>query len=128
MELASQLLSLLDGGPALGRAEAVRVLEAAGPKDPATPALAVLVLGWLEAAEQVLAAGPAPGPCWAWPGSKSTWASGAVLGFTSAAQGPWEPGRGGWLGGAVKRRPFCYPATNVPATWPGTPPAGHGDQ
>ena len=57
VELASQLLSVLDGGPALVRAEAVRVLEAAGPKDPATPALAVLVLGWLEAAEQVLAAG-----------------------------------------------------------------------
>ena len=57
VELAGQLLSVLDGGPALVRAEAVRVLEAADPQDPATPALAVVVLGWLEAAEQALAAG-----------------------------------------------------------------------
>ena len=57
VELAAQLLSVLDGGPALVRAEAVRVLEAADPQDPATPALAVVVLGWLEAAEQALAAG-----------------------------------------------------------------------
>ena len=57
VELAAQLLSVLDGGPALVRAEAVRVLEAAAPQDPATPALAVVVLGWLEAAEQALAAG-----------------------------------------------------------------------
>src|SRR5829696_701005 len=56
-ELAGQLLSVLDGGPALVRAEAVRVLEAADPQNPATPALAVVVLGWLEAAEQALAAG-----------------------------------------------------------------------
>ena len=41
------------------RAEAVRVLEAGDPQDPATPALAVVVLGWLEAAEQVLAGGSA---------------------------------------------------------------------
>jgi hypothetical protein len=57
VQLAAQLLSVLDGGPALVRAEAVRVLEAADPQDPATPALAVVVLGWLEAAEQVLDAG-----------------------------------------------------------------------
>ena len=57
VELAAQLLSVLDGGPALVRAEAVRVLEAADPQNPATPALAVVVLGWLEAAEQALAAG-----------------------------------------------------------------------
>ena len=57
VQLAAQLLSVLDGGPALVRAEAVRVLEAADPQNPATPALAVVVLGWLEAAEQVLAAG-----------------------------------------------------------------------
>ena len=57
VELAAQLLSVLDGGPAFVRAEAVRVLEAADPQDPATPALAVIVLGWLEAAEQALAAG-----------------------------------------------------------------------
>ena len=57
VELASQLLSVLDGGPALLRAEAVRALEVADPRDPATPALAMVVLGWLEAAEQALAAG-----------------------------------------------------------------------
>jgi hypothetical protein len=57
VELASQLLSVLDGGPALLRAEAVRVLEVADLRDPATPALAVIVLGWLEAAEQALTAG-----------------------------------------------------------------------
>ena len=57
VELAAQLLSVLDGGPALVRAEAVRVLEAADPQNPATPALAVVVVGWLEAAEQALAAG-----------------------------------------------------------------------
>jgi hypothetical protein len=57
VELASQLLSVLDGGPALLRAEAVRVLTVADPRDPATPALAVIVLGWLEAAEQALTAG-----------------------------------------------------------------------
>jgi hypothetical protein len=57
VELASQLLSVLDGGPALLRAEAFRVLELADPRDPATPALAVIVLGWLEAAEQALTAG-----------------------------------------------------------------------
>ena len=51
VELASQLLSVLDGGPALLRAEAIRVLEVADPRNPATPALAVIVLGWLEAAE-----------------------------------------------------------------------------
>jgi hypothetical protein len=57
VELASQLLSVLDGGPAPLRAEAVRMLEVANPQDPATPAVAVIVLGWLEAAEQALTAG-----------------------------------------------------------------------
>jgi hypothetical protein len=57
VELASRLLPILDGGPALVRAEAVRVLDAIDPQDPATPAMAVIVLGWLEAAEQVLAGG-----------------------------------------------------------------------
>lgn len=52
-----QVLSVVDGGPALVRAEGVRLLEAADPQDPATPAVVVVVLGWLEAAEQVLAAG-----------------------------------------------------------------------
>jgi hypothetical protein len=57
VELASRLLTVLDGGPALVRAEAVRVLDAIDPQDRATPAMAVTVLGWLEAAEQVLADG-----------------------------------------------------------------------
>jgi hypothetical protein len=57
VELASRLLTVLDGGPALVRAEAVRVLDAIDPQDPATPAVAVIVLGWLEAAEQVLVGG-----------------------------------------------------------------------
>jgi hypothetical protein len=57
VELASRLLTVLDGGPALVRAEAVRILDAIDPQDPATPAMAVIVLGWLEAAEQVLAGG-----------------------------------------------------------------------
>jgi hypothetical protein len=51
---------VLEGGPALVRAEAVRVLDAITPQDPATPALAVVVLGWLEAAEQALVAGERP--------------------------------------------------------------------
>src|SRR5829696_6120470 len=41
--------------------------------------------------------GPAPRSCrscWVWPARKATWASGALLGFTSAAQGPCLPGRG----------------------------------
>jgi len=33
------------------------MLEVADPRDPATPALAVIVLGWLEAAEQALTGG-----------------------------------------------------------------------
>jgi hypothetical protein len=36
VQLAAQLLSVLDGGPALVQAEAVRVLEAGDPQDPAT--------------------------------------------------------------------------------------------
>jgi hypothetical protein len=56
-QLVAQLLATLEGGPALLRAEAVRVLDAITPAQPATPVLAVVVLGWLEAAEQVLAAG-----------------------------------------------------------------------
>lgn len=39
VELCSRLLAVLDGGPALVRAEAVRVLDAIDPQDPATPAL-----------------------------------------------------------------------------------------
>jgi hypothetical protein len=58
--LAAQLLATLEGGPALVRAEAMRVLDAITPAQPATPVLAVVLLGWLEAAEQVLAAGGSP--------------------------------------------------------------------
>jgi hypothetical protein len=56
-DLAARLLRLLDGGPELVGAQAARVGTAIDPNDPATPALAVIVLGWLEAAQQVLAAG-----------------------------------------------------------------------
>jgi hypothetical protein len=56
-DLAARLLRLLDGGPELVGAQAARISTAIDPNDPATPALAVVVLGWLEAAAQVLAAG-----------------------------------------------------------------------
>jgi hypothetical protein len=56
-DLAARLLRLLDGGADLVRGQAARIGNGIDPNDPATPALAVLVLGWLEAAAQVLAAG-----------------------------------------------------------------------
>jgi hypothetical protein len=56
-DLAARLLRLLDGGPELVGAQAARISTAIDPNDPATPALAVVVLGWLQAAQQVLAAG-----------------------------------------------------------------------
>ena len=56
-DLAARLLRLLDGGPELVGAQAARIRNLIDPNDPATPALAVLVLGWLQAANQVLAAG-----------------------------------------------------------------------
>jgi hypothetical protein len=56
-DLAARLLRLLDGGPELVEAQAARIGTAIDPNDPATPVLAVLVVGWLEAAQQVLAAG-----------------------------------------------------------------------
>jgi hypothetical protein len=56
-DLAARLLRLLDGGSELVGAQAARIRNAIDPNDPATPALAVIVLGWLEAAAQVLAAG-----------------------------------------------------------------------
>jgi hypothetical protein len=59
-DLVARLLRLLDGGAELVRAQAARIGNAIDPNDPATPALAVLVLGWLEAAAQVLAAGSSP--------------------------------------------------------------------
>jgi hypothetical protein len=59
-DLAARLLRLLDGGPELVGTQAVRIGNAIDPNDPATPALAVVVLGWLEAAAQVLAAGSSP--------------------------------------------------------------------
>jgi hypothetical protein len=97
VELAAQLLSVLDGGPALVRAEAVRILEAADPQDPVTPALAVVVLAGWKRPSRPWPPGPAPRSCrscWAWPARKAPWASGALLGFTSAAQGPCLPERG----------------------------------
>jgi hypothetical protein len=56
-DLAARLLRLLDGGPELVGTQAARIRNLIDPNNPATPALAVLVLGWLEAAQQVLAAG-----------------------------------------------------------------------
>jgi len=56
-DLAARLLRLLDGGPELVGTQAARIRNAIDPNGPATPALAVLVQGWLEAAHQVLAAG-----------------------------------------------------------------------
>ncbi len=56
-DLAAQLLALLERGPALVGAEAARLREVINLNDPTTPALAVVTLGWLEAAEQVLTAG-----------------------------------------------------------------------
>src|SRR5829696_7701548 len=95
VELAGQLLSVLDGGPALVRAEAVRVREAADPHDPATrPWPWLCWVGW-KRPSRPWPPGPAPRSCrscWVWPARKATWASGALLGFTSAAQGPCLPG------------------------------------
>jgi hypothetical protein len=59
-DLAARLLRLLDGGPELVGAQAARIRAAIDPNEPATPALAVVVLGWLEAAQHVLAAGSSP--------------------------------------------------------------------
>jgi hypothetical protein len=56
-DLAARLLRLLDGGPELVGAQAARIRNLIDPNDLATPALAMIVLGWLEAAEQVLTAG-----------------------------------------------------------------------
>jgi hypothetical protein len=56
-DLAAQLLVLLERGPALVGAEAARLRDAVDPNDQTTPVLAVITLGWLEAAEQVLTAG-----------------------------------------------------------------------
>jgi hypothetical protein len=56
-DLAVRLLALLERGPTLVGAEAARLREVIDLNDPTTPALAVVTLGWLEAAEQVLTAG-----------------------------------------------------------------------
>jgi hypothetical protein len=56
-DLAVQLLALLERGPALVAAEVARLREVIDLNDPTTPVLAVVTLGWLEAAEQVLTAG-----------------------------------------------------------------------
>jgi hypothetical protein len=56
-DLAVRLLALLEGGPALVGAEAARLRDVIDLNDPSTPVLAVVTLGWLEAAEQVLSAG-----------------------------------------------------------------------
>lgn len=56
-DLAAKLLVLLERGPALVGAEAARLRDAVDLNDQTTPVLAVITLGWLEAAEQVLTAG-----------------------------------------------------------------------
>jgi hypothetical protein len=56
-DLAVRLLALLESGPALVGAEAARLRDVIDLNDPTTPVLAVVTLGWLEAAEQVLTAG-----------------------------------------------------------------------
>jgi hypothetical protein len=56
-DLAARLLALLERGPALVGAGAARLREVIDLNDPTTPALAVVTLGWLEAAQQVLTAG-----------------------------------------------------------------------
>ena len=56
-DLVARLLRLLDGGPELVGAQAAWIRSAIDPNDPATPVLAVAVLGWLEAAGRLLAAG-----------------------------------------------------------------------
>jgi hypothetical protein len=56
-DLAGRLLALLERGPALVGAEAARLREVIDLNDPTTPVLAVVTLGWLEAAQQVLTAG-----------------------------------------------------------------------
>jgi len=56
-DLAVRLLALLERGPALVGAEAARLRDVIDLNDPSTPVLAVVTLGWLEAAEQVLTGG-----------------------------------------------------------------------
>jgi hypothetical protein len=55
--LAAQLLRLLDNEPALVSTQTAGIRDAINLNDPTTPVMAVITLGWLEAAEQVLAAG-----------------------------------------------------------------------
>lgn len=55
--LAAQLLRLLDNEPTLVSTQAAGIRDAIDYNDPSTPVMAVITLGWLEAAEQVLAAG-----------------------------------------------------------------------
>ena len=56
-DLAVRLLALLERGPVLVGAEAARLRDVIDLNDLTTPVLAVVTLGWLEAAEQVLTAG-----------------------------------------------------------------------
>ncbi len=55
--VAAQLLRLLDNEPALVSTQAAGIRDAIDFNDPSTPVMAIITLGWLEAAEQVLAAG-----------------------------------------------------------------------
>jgi hypothetical protein len=55
--LAAQLLRLLDNEPAVESTRAAGIRDAIDFNDPSTPVMAVITVGWLEAAGQVLAAG-----------------------------------------------------------------------
>jgi hypothetical protein len=56
-DLAARLLRLLDGGQSWSGPQVARIRNLTDPDNPAAPALAVVALGWLEAAQQVLAGG-----------------------------------------------------------------------
>jgi hypothetical protein len=104
-DLAARLLRLLDGGPELVGTQAARIGNAIDPNGPATPALAVLVLGWLEAAAQVLAAA----------GSSSQELQ-VLLSLTSDRSRDHDPGE------LRRSTTGCSPARPCPAAdWPGPP-------
>jgi hypothetical protein len=63
-DLAARLLRLLDGGAELVGTQAARIRTAIDPNGPATPVLAVVVVGWLKAAAQVWLPGAAPRSWW----------------------------------------------------------------
>jgi hypothetical protein len=98
VQLAAQLLAVLEGGPALVRAEAVRVLDAITPQDPATPVLAVLVLaGWKPPSRSLppVAAPRTYRSCWAWPTGKARGSSATSRQFDTGVAVACRPGQEG---------------------------------